>query len=388
MTIHRDLASKWLVLPILALVGAMVMSSTLPAAASTPTGDACTPPDSFTGDAYETAWQIMVAALCPVNQHRYPYVVWENWIEQSDLFPEDPTKGLVVPNSGGINPPHPLHGSPLTFLRHHLPGSPDDNCNKASLPPPNDPNRVICEEVRDNGAAEDYIAGRGFWQRSGQQEVAERGGLIQFPKPAVEIKADWVVLHSCASLPTGVHVEKLGTTCYALAGIHLISKLISKWIWSTFEPQNLSTNPDRCVVLGCQDQFGSVPPVSKGGPGGNTKLSAKLSALMTQANLDSIWRNYRLDGVQTTFLTSSGKPWLLGNSIIEGENAGVPLTQSSCITCHDVSSIKNDGTDGITLLTSNPVGNPAPLPSPAWIRRDFVWTLGLACPGSLMQDCD
>ncbi|MBV9307740.1 MAG: hypothetical protein JOZ45_16455 [Acidobacteriaceae bacterium] len=70
---------------------------------------------------------------------------------------------------------------------------------------------------------------------------------------------------------------------------------------------------------------------------------------------------------------------MLGNSIIEGENAGVPLKESSCISCHAVSSIKSDGTDGINLIsTVNPVGPPDPLPSPDWIRRDFVWSLFLA----------
>ncbi len=87
--------------------------------------------------------------------------------------------------------------------------------------------------------------------------------------------------------------------------------------------------------------------------------------------------------MQTDFF----EPKLLGSSIIEGENAGVPLTESSCITCHSVSSVKSDGTDGITLLNSNPVGKPTPLPSKAWIRRDFVWSLSEACPKSLFQTC-
>jgi hypothetical protein len=105
--------------------------------------------------------------------------------------------------------------------------------------------------------------------------------------------------------------------------------------------------------------------------------------MMTAANLAPEWYNYRLDGAQTGFFS----PKLLGNSIIEAENAGVPLTQSSCITCHAVSSVKSDGTDGITLLTTNPVGAPAPLPSSAWIRRDFLWSLSMACPNSPFQTC-
>ena len=95
---------------------------------------------------------------------------------------------------------------------------------------------------------------------------------------------------------------------------------------------------------------------------------------MNDAHLAPEWKNYRLDGVQIRFVDSDGKPTLSGNSIIEGENVGMNLKQSSCIRCHALSSIKNDGTDGITLLTptNNPVGEPEPLPSRDWIRRDFV----------------
>jgi hypothetical protein len=84
-------------------------------------------------------------------------------------------------------------------------------------------------------------------------------------------------------------------------------------------------------------------------------------------------KNYRLDAVQTDFFS----PMLLINWVIEGENAGIPADQASCIVCHAVSSVKSDGTDGITLLHANPnpVGDPQSLPSGDWIRRDFVWSL-------------
>jgi hypothetical protein len=108
---------------------------------------------------------------------------------------------------------------------------------------------------------------------------------------------------------------------------------------------------------------------------------------MTAANLAPEWKNYRLDGVQTSF-TEDGKPTLLGNSIIEGENTGVPLEQSSCITCHALSAIKTDGTDGSTFFRTmpHPIGDPEPLP-PNWIRRDFVWSLVEACPDSPFRTC-
>jgi hypothetical protein len=361
----------------------------------------CSPPDHVSSSIEETAWRIWVAATCPVNQDEYPRVVWENWLEQAQLYPPDPANGLKVPNSliHANAASHLLHASPLTMVKNPglativtgLLGAADQNCNKSNTPPANQPNLVICEEVRENGATEDYIAGRGFWNRNGQKAAAVAHDDIEFPSSSVEIKADWIQLSSigldCSKLPAGftqsVHVETINGNCFALAGMHLISKLLNNWIWATFEPQSLTTNPNRCKVLGCTDLFGSRPARTHGA---YTRLSARLSALMNAANLAPEWRNYRLDGVQI-FYTDDRKPTLLGNSIIEGENAGVPLTESSCISCHAVSSVKNDGTDGISFLSNvNPVGDPEPLP-PGWIRRDFVWSLFGACPGAITQTC-
>ncbi len=351
----------------------------------------------------ETAWRIWVAATCPVNRKQYPFVVWENWLEQDSLYPLDPDEGLKVPNALAQNatgPLHLLHASPLTLIKDPtlimtvpgLLGGADQNCNTSRTPPPHQPNLVICEEVRENGAQEDYVAGTHIWDRAGQEKLAAAHANIQFPADAVEIKADWIELSSigldCARLPPGftksVHVETINGHCFALAGMHLISKLLDNWIWATFEPQNFTTNPNRCKALGCSDPFGSNPAETRGK---HTKLTEQLKNLMTAANLAPEWRNYRLDGVQVLF-TDNLTPTLLGNSIIEGENAGVPLTQSSCISCHAASSVKTDGTDGLKFIMNvNPVGIPEPLPSNKWIRRDFVWSLFLACPSAPFRDC-
>jgi hypothetical protein len=359
------------------------------------TQNPCAPPTEISQNIFETAWQLFVAATCPVNNDQYPYVVWEDWIEQAQMYPADPSQGLFVPKALGTaeSAAHQLGGSPFALLRHPklaevvkgLLGAANENCNKAGAPPANQPKLVICEEVRLNGAAEDYVAGNDLWNRPGQALKAKNGTPIQFPAPAIEVKADWIDLASigqtCTSLPANsIHIEKIDGNCFALAGIHLISKLLNQWIWATFEPQNSTTNPFRCKVLGCIDTFGSIPAMTVGPP---TKESPRLAALMMAANLAPEWNNYRLDGVQTSFY----RPGLLGNSIIEGENVGMPLSQSSCISCHAVSSIESNGTDGITLLTTNPVGAPKPLPSDEWIRRDFVWSMFLACPASKGQNC-
>ena len=160
----------------------------------------------------ETAWLIWVAATCPVNTNPalYPYVVWETWIEQSQLYPADPSQGLIVPNAGGHRPEtHPLHGSPLALTYHpgsltqvppglgSPPGAPNTNCNAANAPPPNNtgPNGnnplTICEEIV-KAVDTDYISGTGFWNRPSQAAAAGNDFDIQFPRPAVEIKADWI----------------------------------------------------------------------------------------------------------------------------------------------------------------------------------------------------
>jgi hypothetical protein len=387
-------------------LGVTIANAATPPATENP----CAPPSKIAGSFSEIAWQLLVAATCPVNSDKYPFVVWENWIEQNQMYPANPANGLVVPNANAepaSAPTHLLHESSFTLARHPelahkvpgLLGGADQNCNKAGKPPKDQPNLVICEEVRLNGAAEDYIAGNTFWKRDGQKDAAIAGTKIQFPTPAIEYKSDWIQTSSmvdpktklplsknCSKLPKSwagkIHVEMVNGNCFALAGMHLISKLLDQWIWATFEPQFNTTNPFRCTVLGCIDTFGSVPAMVDGSSRNGQTISMRLKQLMQAANLAPEWLNYRLDAVQTGFFN----PGLSGNSIIEGENVGMPLSQASCISCHAVSSIKTDGTDGITLLTNNPVGAPKPLPSPAWIRRDFVWSMFLACPKGA-QNC-
>ncbi len=121
---------------------------------------------------------------------------------------------------------------------------------------------MICEEVRLNGAAEDYVAGSGFVDRPQQVLAANSAGGIAFSKPSIEIKADWIFLPSigvdCNNLPASLtgnlHIETINGNCYALAGISLTSKLLN-WLWATWEPQNSVTNPNRCEVLGCTDLY-------------------------------------------------------------------------------------------------------------------------------------
>lgn len=333
----------------------------------------CAPPTQASAVAEETAWKLFVAASCTINSDKYPYTKWEAWKEQTQLF-QSPSQLLAHRQF------RRFHKSVLGEFLQNARANPNAGPKEMLLLPNQGcevspfSGRTICEEVRINPDAASYIMFNGLTTAAGQDSFVSAGKQYVFTRPSVEIKADWLALASCSNPPTGVHVENVNGSCYALAGFHLISKLIDKWVWATFEAQNATTNPRRCQVLGCTDGWGSNPPTTSGAP---TSLSPALSQLMNDANLAPEWRNYRLDGVQVDFLDSSGKPTVLGNSIIEGESAGSParLPSSSCITCHARSTAATGAAK--PLKAEFVIGTPPPL-APGVIERDFVWALSQA----------
>ena len=376
--------------------------SLIPTVSAAPANSACTFPTKMAATPEQTAWELFVAANCQASKGQ---LVWETWIEQSTLYPANGVAGAGLQEHIIGNR---LHGSPLALARmkrlHPSAAElvPSSQCNAMGGPPASPPSPplitapIICEEVHINPAARGFITGQQYETRPPQTAAAQKGTDIEFPMSAVEIKVDWIpstdfqTPFTCANPPAGVHVETIAGTCYAMAGVHIISKLLKDWVWATFEPQSMTTNPLRCQTFGpCNDPWGSNPATSSGGPNGFTQPTAAVAALIKQANLPSEFLNYRLDGVQTTFTTATGAPTYLGNSIIEGENVGQTFNTASCITCHSVSSIENNGTDGITEINEQ-VGPQYQIPT-GWIARDFVWSLGLACPdvqgGGGLQTC-
>lgn len=352
---------------------------------------ACAFPTAPAATTEETAWRLFIAANCPGSGTK---VVWENWIEQSQLYPAS-AGGVAALNA---RPAKRLHGSPLArALSGQLRGlrallTPSTDCDNMRGPPSNViKNAKICEEARLNPDAATFVTSKNYQIRSGQIHAAQTGTDIEFTAPSIEVKVDWIPgtdfkpPFTCANPPKDVHVEEIDGTCYAMAGMHISSKLAKNWIWATFEPQSMLTNPLRCITFGnCNDPWGSNPATSSGGANGFTQLTPALQSLMTQANLAPEFMNYRLDGVQTDFTTANGAPTLLGNSVIEGENVGMKKNTASCITCHSESAIQKTGTDNIRNLTAK-VGPAFKVPL-SWIARDFVWSMALACPGGI-QSC-
>src|ERR1700719_4619157 len=118
---------------------------------------ACAFPTAPAATTEETAWRLFVAANYPSSGTK---VVWENWIEQSQLYPAS-AAGIAALNA---RPAKRLHGSPLArALSGQLRGlrallTPSTDCGNMRGPPPNViKNAIICEEARLNPEAATFV---------------------------------------------------------------------------------------------------------------------------------------------------------------------------------------------------------------------------------------
>jgi|HubBroStandDraft_1064217.scaffolds.fasta_scaffold00142_35 hypothetical protein len=316
--------------------------------------------------------------------------VFETWASDSDTFSASPQ----WPPEGGSA--KPLVSSLLgRTLRAHRPGpaaaSPVADC-VGKWQPGQTP--CIGEEVRRNRATFDYIVQNGLYTQAAL--AAAFGKPLNFPIGAVEVKADWIPvseLQSWNGTPPDqadalYHVNTAPgpggkPVAYALVAMHLISKQVPNWTWASFEHWK---NPGRCDETGCQDLYGAVtahvPANAKPDRGypGCTKSSALLESF-SAAGLSRVWENYCLKGTQSNYVTNTGAPTLLGNSVIEALNTAVPVGQSSCMTCHATAAFNSRGTALAVGLDNNETG--APLPAwfgdgaTAYEQSDFLWAIPL-----------
>ncbi len=359
---------------------------------------ACELPKTAAGSNEELAWRLFVAINCKTSGGQ---LTWETWKTQACL--DNPAD---CPSTG-----RRLHGSVLAGVK--LQGSPEgpkrtggcqpmltastqglDPSLKPFLPANLSASPVFCEEVTINPAEEAYARQNGLLTSAGQGTFLSAGKTIDFPTDAVEVKADWVpassfqgVTFDCSKPSPGIYLEMIDGTCYALAGIHISSKLYPNWLWATFEPQDPRTNPNRCkpdLYNACTDPWGSSPPTSTGAA---TQPTPALAALfrMAGAALDPSFQNYRLTGVQTEFTDPAPSNGVLGSSFVEF-NANVAAGQASCITCHNAALYDVDkaprgvNPNGQPFPGQPMVGPPAAPPSASWKPLDFSWFLGFGVP--------
>lgn len=201
-------------------------------------------------------------------------------------------------------------------------------------------------ETRLNKEAFEFIVTNNLYSIDGQEEFLTRNRLVDFPVPAKEIKAAWRQFTEADLDPAktfrdlngngaiedderglrflertyhvGYGVLRNETTGqdelkpFGLIGLHIITKDIPNWFWTTFEhvdnPEANVGNLDRHATPGK-----NYPPEVEG----------------------TVWQYYRLRGTQIDFVTATGRPTVLANTQIEG-----PFQESSsCITCHARASI-------------------------------------------------
>jgi hypothetical protein len=338
----------------------------------------------------QLAWETFVQVVAPSGNPGATAVEFETWASDQDIYVAPGS----TPHWPTANAPKLLRASPLgqTHLSHNLKilSVPQGSCSPpqgtaaataAGFPA----NGCIGEEVRRNWASFQYIVSNGLWSVDGLKKAYAQKLVVDLPADAIEFKGDWVKvtdlmawLHlTSAQVHQQYYVNSASSggapTEFALVAFHFSTKQQKDWVWGDFEHQ---MNPGRCDTIGCNDSFGAaqaaVKPNAKAWqPYGACKKSPALAAMMTNAGIAAVWQNYCLKGSQVTFGTAA-KPSLLGNSVIEAINADVPISSSSCISCHRVASFAADGSPN-GHVSDNLVG---PVPASVmngFLTNDFIW---------------
>lgn len=334
------------------------------------------------------AWETFAQIAAPSGNPITTNVEFETWATDQDIYNPTPHWPLV-------NAPKVLHPSVLraSKLQHGINAqviSPDE-CG-----PPGDPaaakaagfpkGACIGEEVRRNWASFQYIVSNSLYTKAGLTQAFAKKLVVDLPADSVEFKGDWVKV---ADLMAWVHIDAKRlheiyytntatsagvTTEFALVAFHFSTKQQKNWVWADFEHE---MNPGRCDDIGCRDAFGAVVPVvsPKTTPyqsyGACLKTPA-VQSMFDNAGLPAVWQHYCLKGSQMSFTGTDGKASLLGNSVIEGIAAGVPVSQSSCISCHAYASFDKSGSTN-PALNSNPVGPVDPAKMNGYAGADFIW---------------
>jgi len=223
-----------------------------------------------------------------------------------------------------------------------------------------------------NRPAFEYIVQRQFYNVEGQEKAAQDNDPADFPPASFELKTSWIWIGKNADrlnqlkpsyyiapayyevVKNGRHVRwEVGYA--ALSGMHIINKSQPKWVWITFENVN---NPT------------FTPPVKLELQIPDYAVQANQAYQQALRNINSVFANYQLDGVQLDFQD----PTLLANSHIESAFQ----SQSSCMTCHATASITKDGKYfNIVDKSGGNIGyyTGTPPSLSGYTQLDFVWSM-------------
>ncbi len=333
------------------------------------------------------AWQVFTQMMAPAGKG----VRYEGWASDSDIYGGTPQ----WPAPGGMKALQRSVGGAASTKTHLMMVSAPSACVKpvdgaaGNFPA----SACIGEEVRHNRPVYDYLVKNGLTSTAGLVK-AYAGTEIMLPPDSVIAKADWVPVTDIvkwlpqyktadqvrAAYYTNSASEGGLTTEYALVGVSIQSRSSPNWLWMTFEHRS---NPGRCDVIGCHDDFGALrkdvaPAHAANGDYGPCAKSPALLAAFGKAGLAPVWNNYCLKGTQTRYVDPRGVATKLGNSVIERMNHGIPIAHISCITCHAYASFDAAGHPNGKILPLAPVGAVDAKLLKGYARDDFVWGLLLA----------
>jgi hypothetical protein len=344
----------------------------------------------------QLAWEVLVQVVSPAGVPGKKDVVFETWASDQDIYATNPPVWPPVSAPKKLQPSlldkaKTAHSMRLEMIAGDTPCKEPKHPAVGNFPPPP---ACIAEEVRRNWDSFQNIVANNLHTTAGLVAAFNNPAAVNLPSSAIEVKGDWVkigdMLKWIPALKTpqdvrAAYYTNTGTVNgvteeYALVGLAMSSKQIKDWVWMTFEHR---MSPGRCDTIGCHDSFGAIkkdvsplPKVNQDyGPCAKTP---KLLAMIAAAGLDKIWMNYCLKGSQITFVKGN-QPTLLGNSVVERINADLPLTKSSCISCHSYASFDKNGKPNFGALSEDPIGPTKPALMQGFKSTDFIWGI-LAIP--------
>ena len=329
------------------------------------------------GGPEDLAWNWFVALNTPLTGGAPK--AWESWRQTSTVYlpdgaqppawgqtPAPPATVIALAQKAGLNTNLPFHNL-------------DSDVQVDGLALRDVFNRNIRYQLLMNQDTFSYIVGNGIYNVNGQQAMAQANRPANFPASAFELKTSWIWIGTDSKIFNQLNGKYYIVNAYyalvdgsgkpnglyqvgraALTGMHIISKPVPQWMWTTFQ------NVYDAQYTKATNKLPIAPAVAKA----NQKYRGALQ------KMGSIFANYQLIGTQWQFVDAAGKPILLANSQIESAFQQA----SSCATCHSTASysatngyfniVKPQG-GGITYYT----GDPPKDAMQGYNPLDFVWSL-------------